>query len=131
VLGAAATVAALKRLQLDSCNVLDSEAAAALAAALSQLPAGLEHLSITSVKVDMHWLDFPTGVLQRLQHLTYLELGYHDIVGPDEASPALQQLQALTLLAGLKLTGLEEEAEEAVLPAKVTSSMLSGMQQLE
>jgi hypothetical protein len=111
--------------------MLDSEAAAALAAALSQLPAGLEHLSITSVKVDMHWLDFPTGVLQRLQHLTYLELGYHDIVGPDEASPALQQLQALTLLAGLKLTGLEEEAEEAVLPAKVTSSMLSGMQQLE
>jgi hypothetical protein len=41
VLGAAAAVAALKQLRLDSCRVNDAGAAAALAATLSQLPAGL------------------------------------------------------------------------------------------
>ena len=75
--GAAGPVAALKQLRLDECNVVDEKASAALAAVLSQLPAGLERLSICAVQVADAPNDFgrfPAGVLQQLQALTHLEL---------------------------------------------------------
>ena len=49
VLGAAATLAALKQLRLSSCSLLDGMDANSIAAALAQLPAGLEHLSISGL----------------------------------------------------------------------------------
>jgi hypothetical protein len=122
VLGAAATVAALMQLELSDCELLGSGASQALAAALTQLPAGLEHLTVRELFIRGHMVSFPAGVLQQLPHLTYLELGEVNIAGVDDTSPVLQPLQALTRLVGLKLTCLEEVA--------VTSSMLSGMQQL-
>jgi hypothetical protein len=120
VLGAAASPAALKQLRLSTCHLLGSGAAQVLAAALSQLPAGLEHLTICELYCGGQSVPFPAGMLQQLQHLTYLQLGEVDVVGPDEASPTLQPLQALTRLVGLKLD----------LQDKITSSMLSGMQHL-
>ena len=122
VLGAAATVAALKQLRLKDCRVVDREP-------LLQFPAELEHLSIWSLytlpgdglgQSDM--AQFSTGVLQQLQHLTHLDLGRVAIVGPN---PALQLLQALTRLVELELRELSD-----LPPEVITSSMLSGMQQL-
>jgi hypothetical protein len=57
-------------------------------------------------------------VLQQLLYLTHLERGNVDPVGPDDASPALQPLQALTRLVDLHLEALGQV---------ITSSMLSGM----
>jgi hypothetical protein len=121
VLGAAATVAAIKQLQLHDCELLDDGADEVVAAALSQLPAGLEHLSISNLKNGGVPVDFPAGVLHQMQDLTYLELGCSGVAGPDEASPALQPLQALTRLVDLRFCWLDEV---------VTCSMLSGMQHL-
>ena len=76
VLRAAAAVAALKQLKLSDCEVLDDLPVEALTAALSQLPAGLEHLCINGINsavVDV--VQLTAGVLQQLQHLTHLELG--------------------------------------------------------
>jgi hypothetical protein len=59
-----AELAALKQLRLQECSLLDTAATVVLAAALGQLPAGLEHLSIS-----IRWLrgqralSFPTAVL--------------------------------------------------------------------
>ena len=118
VLGSATTNAELKQLRLNRCNVHDNEPIKAMAAALSQLPAGLEHLSIQNLDNELGGrVQFPAGALQQLQHLTYLELGSVDIVGPVE-----QPLQSLTRLASLKL--------DSLLGVVVTSSMLSGMQLL-
>lgn len=51
VLGDAARLAALKQLRLSGCRVLDVRAHAGLAAAFSNLPTGLEHLSIDGIMV--------------------------------------------------------------------------------
>jgi hypothetical protein len=127
VLGLAAAAAGgppLKQLRLHRCTLLDG--VEVLAKALLQLPA-LEHLSLRSLKVDGANDDdvcFPTGVLQQLMRLTYVDLEGADLQGPDEASPALQPLQALTRVAHLRLLDL--------CPADlaVTASMFSGMHDL-
>jgi hypothetical protein len=127
VLGAAAAVAALKQLRLDGCEVLDDGQDEALAAALAQLPAGLEHLSISNLHYYTGGLyenvQFPAAVLQQLNHLIHLKVGWCAVAGADEAGPALQPLQALTRLVELKIGNLRRREV-------ITSSMLSGMQQL-
>jgi hypothetical protein len=129
VLGAAAAgLSLLKQLRLCDCQLLDG--VASLEAALQQLPA-LEHLSISamhSVPASCELVLFPTGVLQQLTQLTYLELDLVGLQGPDQASPALQPLQALTRLAHLRLKCVEEDTvggADGVWP-RVTASMLSG-----
>ena len=119
VLGAAACIAALKQLRLSGCHLCGGSSEV-LAVALAQLPAGLEHLTIRSLDFAGEVL-FPAGALQHLPHLTHLELAWFDNVAPDEVSPALQSLQALTRLAVLKLEDL---------PVVITTSMLTGMQHL-
>jgi hypothetical protein len=126
VLGAAAAVAALKQLRLTNCLVLDDQQG--LAAALSPLSSVLEHLSISTLRFKGdRQVVFPTAVLRQLQQLTYLELARIRAQGPDEASPALQPLEALTRLVDLRLISLESRHGRRT---KVSDSMLSGMQQL-
>ena len=135
VLGAAAMVAALKQLQLSDCELLDGEQQ--LAAALWQLPPGLEHLSISGLVWDFQpnpgrcWVQVPTGVLQQLQQLTYLQLTRCRLKSPVEGQLALQPLQALTLLQDLRLAA--DDGEEDKLPAdddRLDASMLSGAHHL-
>jgi hypothetical protein len=113
VLGAAAAAASLTQLVLWHCLLLDSgDATEVLAASLAHLPAGLEHLSIDSIK-DINSIDsynsedrlvqFPTCTLQRLQCLTHLQLAGIRVKGPADASPALQPLKALTRLQELQI----------------------------
>jgi hypothetical protein len=118
VLGSVA-VAALKQLWLTSCELLDGEAQ--LAAALSQLPAGLQHLSITAPWVNNWSTKLPTGALQRLQQLTYLELADVVLQSPVQGQPVLQPLQALTRLQDLRLCTDD---------GGITASMLSGTHHL-
>jgi hypothetical protein len=121
VLGAAAALTALTQLQLTSCDLLDDAAAEPLAAALSQLPAGMQHLGIRIIRRRRRdeQLQFPTAVLQQqLQHLTYLELAGVDLQGPNEETPALQPLQALTRLVDLRLSPAHGRVD-------FTASMLS------
>ena len=123
MLGAAAGIAALKQLQLRDCVLLDGDEG--LAAAMSQLPAGLEHLGISQVTSSRYlqgYACFPTGVLQWLQQLTYLELACIQLQRPDEASPTLQPLQALARLVDLQL--------HADIMWSVTASMLLETQKL-
>jgi hypothetical protein len=110
VLGAAADIAALKQLRLYGCAFLTSVRydgttmvpPEELAAALQQLPAGLEHLSLrTPSMVHQH---LPTGVLQRLQQLSYLELVGFTLQAPGQGANALQPLEALTGLVDLRLS---------------------------
>jgi hypothetical protein len=134
VLGAAAGSAALKRLTLsssctvcDELHLLDDAPADALAAALLQLPAGLEHLSICSVVqygvgTPAVWVPLPTFFLQQLQQLTYLELAFNELRGAREGQLALQPLQRLTRLVDLRLTPFD--------PTTVLASMLSGTHNL-
>jgi hypothetical protein len=110
VLGAAADIAALKQLRIHGCAFLTSVKydgttmvpPEELAAALQQLPAGLEHLSLrTPSMVHQH---LPTGVLQRLQQLSYLELAGFTLQAPSQVASALQPLEALTALVDLRLS---------------------------
>lgn len=98
LLGAAAHVADLKRLELRDCIEVFDGSAEGLTAALYLLPIGLEHLSING----LYGGHFPVGVLQRLQALTSLKLVAILLQGPDRASPSLQPLQALTRLIELR-----------------------------
>jgi hypothetical protein len=83
VLGPAAKLAGLKQLRLREFDLVPQ--AERWAAALLQLPAGLEHLSINGEVVNVTYdpspLELPTGFLQRLQQLTYLELVYVELQG--------------------------------------------------
>jgi hypothetical protein len=142
VLGPAARLAALKKLQLKYCNLPhrgdikfgDGEG---LAAVLPLLPAGLEHLSIVSVRVLTEWYEprlddnacFPTRVLQQLPQLTYLELADLQLKGPDAASPALQPLQYLTRLVDLRLDGHQMGLNTAT-GCSITANMLLGARSL-
>jgi hypothetical protein len=121
---AAAGAPPLKQLRLTDCVLLDR--AEVLAAALLQLPA-LQHLSLCrNDDRDGGWVYLPTGVLQQLPQLTYLELACITLQEPDPASPALQPLQALTRLADLRLADLRA-ADLYQGRQAVTASMLSGM----
>jgi hypothetical protein len=79
VLGAAC-LTALTQLQLNSCTLAGSQAAAALAATLSQRPDGVEHLqlqhlglreTVVGVVGEGRFVQFATVLLHRLQQLTY------------------------------------------------------------
>lgn len=107
VLGAAAGVAALQRLELSNCTFLDGDEG--LTAALSRLPAGLEHLCIMFTETKNKSLSlietrsFPASLLQRLQHLTYLEFGNICLLGDNDVGPALQ---AMTRLVDLRVSNV-------------------------
>jgi hypothetical protein len=120
VLLGAATLAALKQLCLKDCK-LWRDGNKQLAATLSQLPAALEHLSINHVLANGMWVNISTEVLQRLQQLTYLELARCSLKGPVQGQPALQPLQALTLLQDLRI---------CTNSGNITASMLSGTHHL-
>jgi hypothetical protein len=125
VQGAAAVVAALQQLRLSDCALLDGEEQ--LAAALWQLPPGLQHLSINGLLADGSWVQVPTGVLQRLQQLTYLELARCSFKSAVEGEPALQPLQALTLLQDLRLAADDGYYDKRPADdARLDASMLSG-----
>jgi hypothetical protein len=135
MLGAAASAAALRQLRLSSCKLPygNDGAAEGLAAALSLLPAGLEHLSVGGlVTISGENVEFSTAVLQLLQQLTYLELADMRLLGPDQEQPALQPLKALTRLIDLRLTsvGTFGSVEELGSAVNVTVSMLTGMHNL-
>jgi hypothetical protein len=135
VLGAAARAAALRQLRLNSCKLPygNDGAAEGLAAALSLLPAGLEHLSVRGlVTISGGNVEFSTAMLQLLQQLTYLELADMRLLGPDPQQPALQPLQALTRLVDLRLTSVftSGSVEEPGSAVNVTASMLTGMHNL-
>ena len=128
VLGDAALTATLTQLQLSSCELLDGSRG--LAAALSQLPS-LQHLSVSSLCVPGgetvigNFMKFQTVVFERLQRLTFLELaGGMGLLSPDEASPALQPLQALTKLVELRLGWMQTPDRQ------LTAEMFSGMEHL-
>ena len=123
VLGAAAPAASLTRLVLWHCELLDSgDATQVLAAAFAQLPAGLEHLSINSINSnDGKLVQFPTGALQRFDHLTYLQMSGMRVKGPDEASPALQPLEALTRLVELQIK-LAGDVDDQVTPSMLAAA---------
>jgi hypothetical protein len=125
-------VAGLKRLRLADFTPLDGEKG--LAVALSQLPVGLEHLSIRSPlgepmyskdKEVRYMLPFPTQWLQRMQQLASLELA--DVIVPSAA--ALQPLQALTRLVDLRLIDLDMDGTRlngAAPIITINAGMLSG-----
>jgi hypothetical protein len=127
VLGAAEGIAALKKLEISSCQLLDEAASQALAAALSQLPAGLEHFSMSGLTNGKSWVSFPTGKLQRLQQLTYLELAHGKLQGSGQGQLALQPLQALTRLVDLRLAHAPIKNDA---PTVLSASMLSGAHNL-
>jgi hypothetical protein len=129
VLGAAASVAALKQLRLWECKLSGDNDC--LAAALSVLPTGLQYLSLNGPYFCIvgyapmgAYLTFPANVLQQLQQLTYLELEDIEVEGPGQGSPDLQPLQALTRLVDLRLRDVYAPAPE------ITANMLSGMHHL-
>jgi hypothetical protein len=128
----AVRVTALKQLRLCDCKLLNARA---LAAALPELPASLEHLSISRVAASGdQWVGVSTAVLAKLQQLTYLELAETGVAGSVEGGPVLQPLQALAQLADLRLGALEIR----IVPASMLSDMqgltrleLSGFEQVE
>ena len=121
VLSATAQQAPLKQLRLDSCMLLDSVSGGELAAALTVLPAGLEHLSICNLRCNGEIVQFPTAILQQLQQLTYLELADVSVLGPGKASPVLQPLQALTRLQHLCLHSVRTEEDGGMVAAAILS----------
>jgi hypothetical protein len=126
VLGAAAGVAALKKLTINKeCKLLDGQKGS-MAAALSLLPAGLEHLRLNvgyqSLKEPR--AKVPANALQHLQKLTYLELDDLYVLGTDPTKPGLQTLQFLTCLVHLELS--PPWTGEANVDWCLAASMLSG-----
>ena len=119
-------ITALKKLRLSDCKLPHTDLKV-LAAALPQLPAELEHLSISKVVIagrDGEGVKIPPAVLARLQQLTYLELAHAWASGDAEAGPAVQPLQALTRLVDLRLVAVEAEDD------RIPASVLSGTQGL-
>jgi hypothetical protein len=102
VLGAAG-LAALKQLRFSNCSLLGNFGQ--IAVALAQLPASLEHLSITAPFFTGNMPQFPARMLEQLQQLTYLELAYPNLPTPGQGELFLQPLQAMTRLVDLRLTG--------------------------
>jgi hypothetical protein len=98
------------------------------------LPTGLQHLCLDSLHTNndaWDWLRLPTGELQRLQQLTYLELAKVLLKGPDRATPPLQPLQALTRLVDLRILMDEDLGRsEFVCQYRVPAGMLSDAKHL-
>ena len=121
VLGAAVEIAALTQLRLGNCSLLDGEEE--LAAALAQLPAGLQHLSIDGLWIDDdHPASFPSAVLTPLHMLTHLELADVRPTCSDPDGHFLQPLQAMTRLVHLRLS---TDPPAHTFPASVVSGSLS------
>jgi hypothetical protein len=119
VLGAAAGVAALKQLELNHCELLDlSPSDQVLTAELSELPAGLEHLSISFRKKIAHVCgsQLPCCSSYSSSPTRYSVLGDMELLSPDEASPALQPLQALTRLVDVRLLYCSATFTASMLP---------------
>jgi hypothetical protein len=141
-------MSALKQLQLFDCRVLDA-GPEELAAALLQLPPGLEHLSIRDVRLgvdsnvrdsddsgsdgsgsdsDINIFSDSSGDVEdllpfitgALPRLQQLTFLELAVHDADARSPALRPLQALTRLVHLRLSAY----------VLVTAELLSGMQQL-
>jgi hypothetical protein len=128
VLGAAGI--ALKQLRLNECTLVGDVGADVL----SHLPAGLEHLSISELRLsatpvyrDTQHLVFQTGMLQTLQQLTHLQLALIKLQGPGQVANALQPLQALTGLVDLRLAGMWRHLDDTDSPLIATTSLLSSM----
>jgi hypothetical protein len=140
VLGAAAGVAALKQLRIVECLLCDRMEA--VATALQQLPAGLQHLCISGVQweeqhfaghfarpvagpPEREWVRFPMRVVQRLQHLIYLELSA--VNSREKLQPALR---TLTGLIDLRLDRVAVKPPPprgfVFINVSITASMLSG-----
>mgnify|MGYP001807302582 CR=1 FL=1 len=114
--------------------MLDIASSQELAAALSLLPAGLEHLGIRSLLFNSsltpeHDLGISTAMLQDLQQLTYLELAGNKIQKFDHDSAVLQPLQAFASLVDLRLNSQSLHLNAAV-DFDLTASMLSGAHRL-
>jgi hypothetical protein len=97
VLGAAASVAALKQLSIHG-DILDG--AKAFLKTLSQLPASLQDLRFSSLDNASGYVCLPAGVLRHLQDLTTLSIGNITLQDPDELGSSLQ---AMTRLVDLRL----------------------------
>jgi hypothetical protein len=91
--------AALKQLRVNGFRLYGD---AAGRAALSLLPAGLEHLSIRFLYVNGRLADLPSSMFQQLQQLTYLELAGMELQPPNHDQNALQ---LLTQPVDLRLEG--------------------------
>jgi hypothetical protein len=117
-------LAALKQLQLRRCELLPTGADEGLEVALSQLPAGFEHLSISMIHFGNVWsqASLNSGALQQLQQLTYLDLTYLNLKRPSQGEPALQALKSLPQLARLRLTSNSNDTIDA--------SVFAGMRSL-
>jgi hypothetical protein len=113
----------LTQLQLESCILPGG--ADALAAVLSQLPS-LEHLSLRSLYSEDSYFKFPSAVVQQLQQLTFLELDGMWFLRPDDGSPILQPLQALTRLVDVRIK-VENAAPGYI---SIMASMLSSAHRL-
>jgi hypothetical protein len=130
----AVRITALKQLRLCDCKLLN---ASSVAAALPELPAGLEHLSISKITASGNqWVGVSTAVLAKLQQLTYLELAETGVTCPSKLGPGLQPLQALTRLVDLRLGALVPG--DGTVPASMLSETqhltrleLSGFEQME
>jgi hypothetical protein len=156
VLGDASRLAALTQLRLTDCGLVDEPLLACSAglAALSVLPVGLQHLSISGIYHQTGCrAHFPTGIFPQLQQLTYLELAGMNVVTPAKAKAqyfppvfflgmegdgqgegdeeegmvaALQPLQALTRLVELRLDALQLDQSVAsiLIHCRITASMI-------
>jgi hypothetical protein len=111
----------LKQLQLIDCKLLDGQKG--LADTLAVLPS-LEHLIIDAcVDNSGHPVPLPTGILQRVQQLTYLELAGVSLRYNRKAASMniLQPLQGMIRLRELLITRCSTPG------GSITADILSGM----
>jgi hypothetical protein len=117
VLGSAGLL--LKRLRLESCNLLDGQRG--LAISLTRL-LGMEHLSMQCINTNEYYFIFSTAVLRRLQQLTHLELNSIGLqYNHRRKEDPLQPLLALTRLSSLHLAPISSPD----LPCSATGAVLS------
>lgn len=139
VLGDAASLANLKQLRLSDCQVWNKvdgfwAMGEAQTAALINLPAGLEHLSISRLHFVYSARCWPTAVLQQLQQLTCLELSSM-YVKADDSTPAMHPMHALTRMADLRLSDVYDGRRTVYISPSwnrigITASMLSNARHL-
>jgi hypothetical protein len=122
VLGVAAQVAALRQLELKLFDLLEGDEE--LAAALTQLPTGLEHLCIASEDEGLY-THLSISALQHLQQLTFLKLANISVVDNHKVGPTLQ---SMTRLVDLRFHYVY--AEDGDRSSVLTAGVLSGMSHL-
>jgi hypothetical protein len=93
---------------------------------MAQLPAGLKHLSIATVRnSDLHHTVFPTTALLQLLQLTCLELANIQLAGSGRVDPALQPLQALARLIDLRLSHTRCPPSAGIITLSLPAGVLS------